>query len=118
GKCRWRKRRISDVGRSLVESDSLSWIAPNKRSGAMPRLTFGPSLFAAGVLAGLVWATASAQVAGQRNAPVPDFSSGLAGLVNLNGDFQPVAGAPAPSRSDPAHPYVSNQAARQQGIQP
>jgi hypothetical protein len=84
----------------------------------MPRLTFGTSLLAAGVLAGLVWATANAQVAGQRNASVPDFSSNLAGWVNIGGDFQPVDGAPAPSRSDPAHPYVTNQDFRLHGTQP
>src|SRR5712672_2560015 len=54
--------------------------------------------------------------AGQRN--VPDFSSGLAGWVNLGGDFQPVAGAAEPSRNNPSYPYVSNQAARPRGLQP
>src|SRR4249919_3284562 len=84
----------------------------------MPRLTFGTSLLAAGVLAGLVWATANAQVAGQRNASVPDFSSNLASWVNICGDFQPADGAPAPSRSDPAHPYLTTQDFRLHGTQP
>jgi hypothetical protein len=49
---------------------------------------------------------------------VPDFSSKMAGWVNINTDFLPVAGAPAPTSNDPAHPYVSNQDARRAGIQP
>jgi hypothetical protein len=81
----------------------------------------GLKVVAAAALAGLVCVAASVQLAAQDPAgqrKVPDFSSGLAGWVNLGGDFQPVAGAPEPSRNDPAYPYVSNQVARARGIQP
>jgi len=70
-----------------------------------------------GVLAGLAWAAANTRVVAQSEA-VPDFSSKMAGWVNINTDFLPVAGAPAPTSNDPAHPYVSNQDARRAGIQP
>src|SRR3954453_16021583 len=87
----------------------------------MRKSSSGLSGLAVATLTGLVCVAASVQLAaqdgaGQRN--VPDFSSGLAGWVNLGGDFQPVPGAPEPSRNDPAYPYVSNQAARARGIQP
>ena len=84
----------------------------------MPRLTSGRSLLVVCVLAGLASAAASGQVAAQSESPVPDFSSKMAGWVNINTDFLPVAGAPAPTSNDPAHPYVSNQDARRAGIQP
>jgi hypothetical protein len=60
----------------------------------------------------------NAQVASRSETPVPDFSSNMAGWVNIDSDFQPVPGATGPTHSDPAHPYVSNQAARRAGIQP
>ena len=84
----------------------------------MSRVASGRKLLAGGIIAALVYAVANAQVTAQQKGSVPDFSSDLAGWVNIYPDFQPVAGAPAPSRNDPAHPYVSNQAARQAGIQP
>ena len=74
------------------------------------------------VATGLVCAAGSGELAAQggatRQQNVPDFSLGLVGWVNLGGDFQPVPGAPEPSRNNPAHPYVSNQVARARGIQP
>ena len=87
----------------------------------MRKSSSGLSVLAVATLTGLVCAVPSGELAaqngaGQRN--VPDFSSGLAGWVNLGGDFQPVAGAPEPSRNNPAYPYVSNQAARARGLQP
>jgi hypothetical protein len=81
----------------------------------MPQLTLGGSLLVVGALTGLAWA---AEVAAQGEVSVPDFSSNMVGWININPDFQPVPGAPGPTRSDPAHPYVSNQAARREGIQP
>ena len=84
----------------------------------MPGLTFERSLLVVGVLVGLALssAQASAQVAAQ--GEVPDFSSNLTGWVNINMDFLPVAGAIAPTRNNPAYPYVSNQEARRTGTQP
>src|SRR5215468_4005166 len=84
----------------------------------MPKLNSGRSLLVFGVLTALAAAAASGQVAAQSEAPVPDFSSNMAGWVNINTDFLPVAGAPAPTSNDPAHPYFSNQDARRAGVQP
>jgi len=78
------------------------------------------SVLGIATVAGLVCIGAGAQLAAQDGAPqrtVPDFSSGLAGWVNLGADFRPVADAPEPSRNNPAYPYVSNQAARDRGTQ-
>jgi hypothetical protein len=84
----------------------------------MSKLTSGRSLLVVGVLSGLAWAATNSQVAAQSEAPVPDFSSNMAGWVNINTDFLPVSGAPVPTSNDPAHPYVSNQDARRAGTQP
>ena len=88
----------------------------------MPELTWGRSLFVVGVLTGLAWAPSwapsNAQVTARPEPSVPDFSSNMAGWVNINPDFLPVPGAPAPTRNDPAYPYISNQEARRAGIQP
>jgi hypothetical protein len=72
------------------------------------------------LMAGVLGLASSPQLQAQTGGPrsVPDFSSGLAGWVNVGGDFQPVAGAPAPSRNNSAYPYVSNGEARARGIQP
>jgi hypothetical protein len=84
----------------------------------MPGLAFARSLVMVGMLAGLAWAPSSAQVTVQPKASVPDFSSNGAGWVNISPDFIPVPGTTAPTRNDPAYPYVSNQEARRAGIQP
>jgi hypothetical protein len=87
----------------------------------MRKSSSGRNVLAVATLTGFVCAAASAQLAAQdAGGPrkVPDFSSGLAGWVNLGGDFQPLAGAPEPSRNNPAYPYVSNGEARARGIQP
>ena len=59
----------------------------------MPALTWGRSLLVFGILTGL--ASANAQVAAQ--GEVPDFSSNLAGWVNIDMDFLPVPGAIDPT---------------------
>jgi hypothetical protein len=81
----------------------------------MPKSTFGKGLLAVVMLSGL--AASGDQLAAQTEASVPDFSSNLAGWVNIDMDFLPVAGAVGPTRNDPAHPYISNQQARRAGIQ-
>jgi hypothetical protein len=86
----------------------------------MRQSSAGRSVLAVATLTGLVCIAAAVELAAQDGAAprsVPDFSSGLAGWVNVGADFQPVPGAPEPSRNDPAHPYVSNLAARARGIQ-
>jgi hypothetical protein len=84
----------------------------------MPKLPSGRSLFVIAVLTGLAWAAADAQIAAQGEASAPDFSSNLAGWVNIEDEFLPAPGALGPTRNDPGYPYVSNQAARRAGIQP
>ena len=80
----------------------------------MPRSNSPTCLLAAGLLAGL-GAAANAEGAGTQP---PDLSSKLAGWVAANTGFVPVKGSPAPVASDPAHPYISNAAARRAGGQP
>ncbi len=63
-----------------------------------------------GIVAAALIVPAAAQQAQQKAAP-PDFSSGNAGWVGLNGTgpfFEPVPGRLAPVTSDPAHPFVPN----------
>jgi hypothetical protein len=80
----------------------------------MPRSNSPTCLLAAGLLAGL---GAAANAEGAATQPA-DLSSKLAGWVAVNTDFVPVKGSPAPVASDPAHPYISNAAARRAGGQP
>jgi hypothetical protein len=82
----------------------------------MPALTFGRCLLVVGALTGV--AAPSAPVAAQGQASAPDFSSNLAGWVNIGMDFLAVPGAIGPTRNDPAYPYVSNLEARRLGTQP
>jgi hypothetical protein len=75
----------------------------------------------AGALTGLMWAAAAlspaiAQTGAQAATQVPDFS---ANGIGWNGDgeneFLAPKSGPGPVTSDPAHPYVSNFAARRTG---
>jgi hypothetical protein len=63
-------------------------------------------------LTGLV-GTALTSAAAQQRAPSPDFSSDQVGWIATNPDFIAVPGGPSPTRSDPAHPYVPNNAGGQ-----
>jgi hypothetical protein len=72
--------------------------------------------FAGGL--GLVGAGASIAIAAD-GVVIPDFSSNHAGWDgNGDNDFSPPKSGPGPVTSDPAHPYVSNFAARRTGQQP
>jgi hypothetical protein len=82
----------------------------------MPISISARSLLAVGAVTGLVGAAAGAGLATPRSAP--DFTANLGGWQATGPDFQPVAGAPGPVSSDPAHPYFSNAAARRAGGQP
>src|SRR5438105_4239870 len=66
--------------------------------------TFRHSL-AAGLLAGLMCATAAPAVAQQ--GP-PDFSGRNTGWVSVGGEWTPLPGSPAPVAQDPAYKYVPN----------
>jgi hypothetical protein len=63
-------------------------------------------------LTGLV-CTALTSAAAQQRATAPDFSSDQVGWIATNPDFIAVPGGPSPTRSDPAHPYVPNNAGAQ-----
>jgi hypothetical protein len=70
-------------------------------------------LLACGVLTGAVWAAPTAEVAAQQNASPPDFSSNEVGWIAMSNDLMAAPGGPGPTRSDPAHPYVPNNAGAQ-----
>jgi hypothetical protein len=77
----------------------------------MTSLTSSEKLIAAGILAGLVGAAASAPALAQQKAAPPDFSSNQVGWVGVGGggpSFAPVPGRLAPVTNDPAHPFVPN----------
>ena len=81
----------------------------------MSSLTWGERVLAAGCLASLVAAAATAAALAQQLAP-PDFLSNLAGWVGLNGGgpfYEPVPGLMPPVVSDPKHPFVPNGVGKQ-----
>ena len=73
-----------------------------------------------GVFAALIVAVTSAVVltraTAQQAARAPDFSSNFAGWVAIEPDFIPVPETVPPVTFDRRYPYVSNAAARRQGI--
>jgi hypothetical protein len=73
-------------------------------------------LVAAVALAGL--AVAAPKLAAEQGGPRPDFSSSDVAWVFGNADFTAIPGGPSPTRNDPAHPYVTNNAFRATGAQP
>jgi hypothetical protein len=73
---------------------------------------------AAGILSGLSLIAAGAIHAAEPGGTTPDFSSNDAAWVLTNGDYIAVPGGPNPTRNDPAHPYVTNNAFRATGAQP
>jgi hypothetical protein len=79
-------------------------------------LTSSEKFIAAGILAGLAWAAASAPAVAQQKAAPPDFSSNQVAWVGVGGggpSFAPVPGQLAPVTNDPAHPFVPNGAGGQ-----
>jgi hypothetical protein len=74
------------------------------------------SLLAVGALTGLVLAAAAPRLAAEGAAP--DFSSNDTAWVFGNNDYVAIPGEPSPTRSDPAHPYVTNNEFRASGKQP
>jgi hypothetical protein len=73
----------------------------------------GGRLLVAGVLTSFTWAGLTAAASAQYNTRMPDFSSDQVGWIATNPDFIAVPGGPSPTRSDPAHPYVPNNAGAQ-----
>jgi len=63
-------------------------------------------------LTGLLVAALMTDVEAQP-AVVPNFSSNQVGWIAMHPDFVTAPGGPSPSRSDPAHPYVPNNAGAQ-----
>jgi hypothetical protein len=78
----------------------------------MRRLRLGGKLFVGGALTGLSLAALTGASA-QHSPRAPDFSSDQVGWIATNPDFIAVPGGPSPTRSDPAHPYVPNNAGAQ-----
>jgi hypothetical protein len=79
----------------------------------MCRLTSRNGAPAAGLIAGLAGFALITAAAAQTAAPVPDFSSNQAAWIATSNDFIASAQGPKPVGSDPAHPYVPNNARRQ-----
>jgi hypothetical protein len=94
----------------------------------MRTLTSGRRSVAGGALSAIIWTAlavavpaqqpaaqqaAAQQPAAQQKASPPDFSSDRVGWIATSPDFVAVPGGPSPSRSDPAHPYVPNNAGGQ-----
>jgi hypothetical protein len=84
----------------------------------MPNFDSRRAILAVGILSGLVWAAAGPMLAAQQGELTPDFSSDNAAWVLANGDYIAVPGGPSPTRNDPGHPYVTNNAFRSTGAQP
>jgi hypothetical protein len=84
----------------------------------MPNFDSRNAFLAAGVLSGLSLMAAGAIHAAEGGGSMPDFSSNDAAWVLTNGDYIAVPGGPSPTRNDPAHPYVTNNAFRASGAQP
>jgi hypothetical protein len=76
------------------------------------------SLLAIPALAGLVWAAAGPKLAAEQGRLTPDLSSNDIAWVFGNTDYVAIPGEPSPTRSDPAHPYVTNDGFRATGAQP
>ena len=80
----------------------------------MSKFAMKTMFLAGGACACFALAGAQAQT-----ASIPDFSSnGTMWQTGNGGEFQPVSGAAAPMRNDPAHPYISNAIAARTGGQP
>jgi len=84
----------------------------------MPNFNARKAVLVAGILFGLVWAAAGPVLAAGPGESAPDFSSNNAAWVLANSDYIPLPGGPSPTRNDPAHPYITNNAFRATGAQP
>ena len=69
-------------------------------------------------LAGLACTTGIPKVAAEQGASVPDFSANNAAWVLTNPEYVAIPGGPSPTRNDPGHPAISNNAFRSTGAQP
>jgi hypothetical protein len=82
----------------------------------MSSSTLNASVFAGGILAGLIAAATTAPAIAQQKAAPPDFSSNQVGWVGLNGGgpgFSAVPGQVPPVTNDPAHPFIPNGVGKQ-----
>ena len=84
----------------------------------MPSSNSSRSLLAIGAFTALIWTASDPRLAAEQGASIPDFSSNDAAWVFGLGDYIAIPGEPSPTRSDPAHPYVSNNEFRARGAQP
>jgi hypothetical protein len=76
------------------------------------------SFIAVAALTGLVFAAAGPRLAAEPGAAAPDFSSNNVAWVFGNTDYVAIPGEPSPTRSDPAHPFITNNDFRATGKQP
>jgi len=82
----------------------------------MSSSTLNASVFAGGILAGLIASATTAPAIAQQKAAPPDFSSNQVGWVGLNGGgpgFSAIPGHVPPVTNDPAHPFVPNGVGKQ-----
>jgi hypothetical protein len=84
----------------------------------MPQFLSLKSLVATGALTVSLLCASGPAPAAEEGAAVPDFSSHDMAWVFGTGDFIAIPGEPAPTRSDSAHAYVSNNDFRATGQQP
>jgi hypothetical protein len=84
----------------------------------MPKFNSWRSLLAIGAFTALIWTASGPRLAAEQGPSIPDFSSNDAAWVFGLGDYIAIPGEPSPTRSDPAHPYISNNEFRARGAQP
>ncbi len=84
----------------------------------MPKFNSWRSLLAIGAFTALIWTASGPRLAAEQGPAIPDFSSNDAAWVFGLGDYIAIPGEPSPTRSDPAHPYISNNEFRARGAQP
>jgi hypothetical protein len=63
--------------------------------------------------AALISMLPATEVAAQKSAPAPNFSSSAFGWLTFNGEFLAAPGGVIPMRNDPAYPFVPNNTGRQ-----
>jgi hypothetical protein len=84
----------------------------------MPDFNSRQSLLAVVTLTGLIFAAAAPGLTAEEGRATPDFSSDNAAWVLTNAEYIAVPGEPSPTRNDPAHPAIGNNAFRSSGAQP
>jgi len=79
----------------------------------MGRIASGMMFLTGGILAAVVTVVLTDAATAQQSALPPDLSPNEVGWIAMYPDLMAVPGGPSPTRSDPAHPYVPNNAGAQ-----